>query len=262
MEVQQPEIEIVTQKASLIKQYSSYFAFFLLFVVSFVIVRYGLVAQISEFMAFIKDLGFFGNIVICLCFFIISFPLILGAYIPLTLGSGAIYGVMIGTITVSIGSTVGGCLAFWICRVYTRDWLERALKGRKEFRYFLAVMQGKDSKFVTVLARLSPLPFGLQNGFFALTDISFRDFFLSTWLGLLPYQVIWTHLGTTLRNLSKISTGDMELSFWQQLSMVVQIGVTFGLIAYFWYMTRKLNIKQEDELSNDSQTILDASELV
>eukprot|EP01118_Nematostelium_gracile_P005300 TRINITY_DN1665_c0_g1_i1.p1 TRINITY_DN1665_c0_g1~~TRINITY_DN1665_c0_g1_i1.p1 ORF type:complete len:280 (-),score=50.82 TRINITY_DN1665_c0_g1_i1:94-933(-) len=250
------EIEIVTQRKTLLKQFSSYFAMVLLFVISLLIVRYGLVAQISEFMSFIKDLGFLGNIIICLCFFVISFPLILGAYIPLTLGSGAIYGVMIGTLTVSIGSTVGGCAAFWICRVYTKEWLEHALKGRKEFRYFLAVMQGKDSKFVTVLARLSPLPFGLQNGFFALTDISFKDFFLSTWLGLLPYQVIWTHLGTTLRNLSKISSGDVELSLWQQISMVVQVAVTFALVAYFWYMTRKLNIKQEDEMVQESENIL------
>jgi len=249
MESAKSEIEILTGRTTLFKKFSSYFALVLLFVISLIIVRYGLVAQISEFMAFIKSLGFWGNVIICICFFLISFPLILGAYIPLTLGSGAIYGVTIGTITVSIGSTVGGCLAFWICRVYTKEWLEQTLKERKEFRYFLAVMQGKDQKFVTLLARLSPLPFGLQNGFFALTDISFKDFFLSTWLGLLPYQVIWTHLGTTLRNLGKISSGEVELSLWQQISMVVQIAVSFVLVAYFWYMSRKLNIKQEDGLS-------------
>jgi len=218
----------------------------LLFIISMVIVKYGFVAQIGTFLQYVKEMGFLGNVMICLCFFIISFPLILGAYIPLTLGAGAIYGVLVGTVTVSLGSTLGGCVAFWICREFTRKWLEDTLKKRKEFRYFLAMMQGKDQKFVTLLARLSPIPFGLQNGFFALTDISFRDFFLSTWLGLLPYQVIWTHLGTTLRNISKISSGEVELSLWQQISMVVQVAVAFVLVAYFWYMSRKMNIKEED----------------
>ena len=62
--------------------------------------------------------------------------------------------------TVSVGSTIGACIAFWSCRALARKWVEASLRKRKEFRYFLAMMQGKDQKFVTILARLSPIPFG------------------------------------------------------------------------------------------------------
>jgi len=218
----------------------------LILLASTLVVKYGFFSQIATFLHFVKELGWWGNFIICLCFIVISFPIILGAYLPLTLGAGAIYGVLMGTLTVSLGSTVGACIAFWICRAFTRKWLEETLKKRKEFRYFLAMMQGKDQKFVTVLARLSPIPFGLQNGFFALTDISFRDFFLSTWIGLLPFQVVWTHLGTTLRNLSMISSGEMQLTMWQQLSLGLQVVMTILLVGYFWYLSRKLNVKEED----------------
>jgi len=130
--------------------------------------------------------------------------------------------------------------------------LEETLKKRKEFRYFLTMMQGKDPPFVSVLARLSPIPFGLQNGFFALTDISYRDFLLSTWLGLLPFQILWTYLGTTLRNLGKISSGEMELSLWQQISLAVQLLMAIALLGYFFYLSRKINMKQEDDTTLES----------
>jgi len=211
-----------------------------LLIASSLLVKYGFLERMGEFLEFIKTLGLFGNFIICLCFLAISFPFILGAYIPLYLGAGAIYGVIVGTLTVSVGSTVGACIAFWTGRAFTRNCLEDSLKQRKEFKYFLLMMQGKDRKYLTVLARLSPIPFGLQNSFFALTDITFRDFFLSTWLGLLPFQIVWTHLGTTLINLSKISSGEVELSMWQQLSMLIQMLVGLVLLGYFWYLRKKI----------------------
>jgi len=233
-----------------VQKYSFVASTIALLVVSSLLVKYGFMERMGEFLEFVKTLGWLGNFIVCLCFLAISFPFILGAYIPLNLGAGAIYGVLVGTVTVSVGSTGGACIAFWICRAFTRKWLEESLKKRKEFRYFLLMMQGKDRKYLTLLARLSPIPFGLQNSFFALTDISFRDFFLSTWLGLLPFQVVWTHLGTTLINLSKISSGEVELSLWQQLSMLIQLIVGVVLVGYFWYLTKKIKLTDGETPAN------------
>jgi len=233
-----------------IQKYSIVAAVIALLIASSLLIKYGFLQRIGEFLEFVKDLGWFGNLIICLCFLAISFPFILGAYIPLNLGAGAIYGVFLGTATVSFGSTFGACIAFWISRAFTRKWLEGSLKHRKEFRYFLLMMQGKERKYLTVLARLSPIPFGLQNSFFALTDISFRDYFLSTWLGLLPFQILWTYLGTTLVSLSKISAGGSELSFWQQFSLGFQVVVGFILIGYFYYLTKKIKLADEESPMN------------
>jgi uncharacterized membrane protein YdjX (TVP38/TMEM64 family) len=180
-------------------------------------------------------------------FLLVSFPFILGGYIPLTLGAGAIYGVVLGTVTVSISSTLGACVAFWVCRNTFRDWAERTLRDTREFRFFTRLIQSREHKLVSYLARLSPIPFGLQNSFFALTDISFRDYTLSTWIGLLPFQVVWTQMGTTLRNLSKIGSADVELDFWQKVSVFIQVVVSLLLMGYFYYVSKK--IKREEEES-------------
>ena len=95
-----------------------------------------------------------------------------------------------------------------------------------------------------------------------LTDISFRNFFLSTWIGLLPFQIVWTHLGTTLHNLGKISSGEIELSIWQQISMFIQLLMAVLLIGYFYYLSKKINLKEtETELYLQSGNLSATTEL-
>jgi len=202
--------------------------------------KQGITMYMSSLLNWVKSIGIWGNFMFILMFLLISFPIILAGYIPLTLGAGAIYGVAVGTFTVSIASTFGACVAFWICRVSARGWLEPRLRETNEFRFFFYLFQSKKYKMVSVLARLAPIPFGLQNSFFALTDISFKEYFLSTWIGLLPFQVIWTHLGTTLRNLHKISSGEFELDFWQKLSLFIQLVVAILLLVYFVILSRRM----------------------
>jgi len=202
--------------------------------------KQGVTMYMSSLLNWVKSIGIWGNFMFILMFLLISFPIILAGYIPLTLGAGAIYGVGVGTLTVSIASTFGACVSFWICRVSARGWLEPRLRETNEFRFFFYLFQSKKYKMVSVLARLAPIPFGLQNSFFALTDISFKEYFLSTWIGLLPFQVVWTHLGTTLRNLQKISSGEFELDFWQKMSLFIQLVVAILLLLYFVILSRRM----------------------
>jgi len=225
--------------------------------------KQGVTMYMSSLLNWVKSIGIWGNFMFVLMFLLISFPLILAGYIPLTLGAGAIYGVAVGTITVSIASTFGACVAFWICRVSARGWLEPRLRETNEFRFFFYLFQSKKYKMVSVLARLAPIPFGLQNSFFALTDISFKEYFLSTWIGLLPFQVVWTHLGTTLRNLHKISSGEFELDFWQKMSIFIQLVVAILLLLYFVILSRRMkevtatHDGEDIEGNNNSKTSVD-----
>lgn len=95
------------------------------------------------------------------------FSFFLSLSLSLLLSSPSPLGVTLGTVTVSIASTFGACVAFWICRVTARGWLEPKLRETNEFRFFFYLFQSKKYKMVSVLARLAPIPFGLQNSFFA-----------------------------------------------------------------------------------------------
>ncbi len=57
------------------------------------------------------------------------------------------------------------------------------------------------------LARLSPLfPFNLLNYAFGLTDISLRDYFFATWLGMIPGVVMYVYIGSLARDVAMIGS--------------------------------------------------------
>lgn len=212
--------------------------------------QHGIKLYMDSFLYWVKSIGLWGNFLFSAMFIIISFPFILGGYIPLALGAGALYGIVIGTLTISIGSTLGACLTFWMSRAIGRRWVEKKVKQTKEFRLFKILLQGDNQFLVTFLIRMAPIPFGLQNSFFAMTSISFRDYFMSTFIGLLPCQIIWTHLGTTLRNLSKINSGELELTAFQKLSLAFQILILFVLVGYFMILSKRMKEKDNQEMNN------------
>jgi uncharacterized membrane protein YdjX (TVP38/TMEM64 family) len=68
-----------------------------------------------QFLQWISSIGLWGNVLFILVFLIVGFPFALG-YVPMAVGAGYLYGMVHGTITVSIGALSGASLAFWLCR--------------------------------------------------------------------------------------------------------------------------------------------------
>ena len=101
-------------------------------------------------------------------------PIILAsAYIPacifyvpgwiLTMGSGFVFGVIAGSLTVSIGSVIGASTAFLLGRTLMRDWIESKVISLPRFRAIDRAVEQNGFKIV-LLTRLSPIfPFNLLN---------------------------------------------------------------------------------------------------
>lgn len=235
-----------------------YCLYCLLFAILFVIFIWKqktLVFLLSESLDLVKSMGIWGNAFLCLLFLLVSFPFILGGYLPLVFGAGSIYGINPTSIlTVSIGSTLGAAIAFLVTQKFTRSWIERKLKGTKEFRFFSYILQ-EESKMVAIMARLAPIPFGLQNVFFALSEVPFRVFFFVTWLALLPLQLMWIQLGSTLRDLQRMTSGEIQWSSLQKLYFIVQIVIMVVLIVYFFLLSRKMKIREKQQFERSEGLI-------
>jgi uncharacterized membrane protein YdjX (TVP38/TMEM64 family) len=52
----------------------------------------------------------------------------------LTLGSGVVFGVALGSIYMFIGATIGATLAFLIGRYLARGWVSKRIAGHDKFR--------------------------------------------------------------------------------------------------------------------------------
>jgi uncharacterized membrane protein YdjX (TVP38/TMEM64 family) len=87
----------------------------------------------------------------------------------LTVGAGALFGVLEGLVVVSIGSTLGATAAFLVGRYVARGWIARRIQGNATFESLDDAI-GREGGKIVGLARLSPVIFfNLLNYAFGLT---------------------------------------------------------------------------------------------
>ena len=117
----------------------------------------------------------------------------------LTLGAGAVFGVALGSVYVSIASTLGATAAFLVGRYLARDWVAKKVEGNASFAAIDRAVADEGWKIVG-LTRLSPaFPFSLLNYAFGLTQVSLRDYVLASWIGMMPGTVMYVYVGSLAR---------------------------------------------------------------
>lgn len=120
----------------------------------------------------------------------------------LTLAGGAIFGVRMGTVLASIGSTVGATLAFLVSRFLLRDFVQRKFKEKIE-----SINKGveKEGAFYLFSLRLVPIfPFFLINLVMGLTSIRTLTFFFVSQIGMLPGTAAYVNAGTRIAEISSL----------------------------------------------------------
>ena len=122
----------------------------------------------------------------------------------LSLGAGAVFGVVSGTLLVSLSSTAGATAAFLVGRHLARETVARRVAGNLTFGALDEAVASEGWKIVG-LTRLSPVfPFNLLNYAFGLTSVSLRDYVLASWLGMLPGTVLYVYLGSLAGSLAEL----------------------------------------------------------
>lgn len=131
--------------------------------------------------------------------FITAYVLATLCFVPgsvLTLGAGALFGVVPGSIYVSAGATLGAAAAFWVGRHLARNAVARRLAGNDRFAAIDEAVAREGWKIIA-LTRLSPVfPFVLLNYAFGLTRVKFRHYVLASWIGMMPGTVMYVYLGS------------------------------------------------------------------
>lgn len=125
----------------------------------------------------------------------------------LTLGAGALFGLIRGTLYASLGSLAGATAAFLIGRYLARDWVSRKINGNPKFKAVSAAVAREGWKIVG-LTRLSPVfPFNLLNYAYGVTGVTFRDYLLASWIGMAPGTIVYVYLGSIAGDLAGLSSG-------------------------------------------------------
>ncbi len=136
-----------------------------------------------------EELGVWGPVFVA-AFYLAACVLFLPGSV-ITMGAGFLFGVVKGTITVSIGSTLGACLAFLVGRFVARKAVERKVADSPKFGAIDHAV-GEQGFKIVLLTRLSPIfPFNLLNYAYGLTRVRFGHYALGSWIGMLPGTVMY-----------------------------------------------------------------------
>lgn len=170
---------------------------------------------LKNLLDWVANLGFWGPVA-----FIIIYNLATILFVPgslLTLGAGVIFGVVWGSIYVSIGSVIGATFAFLIGRYFARDWVAKKLENYEQFQAIDQAVAQEGWKIVG-LTRLSPIfPFNLLNYAFGLTNVSLKDYFLASWIGMLPGTILYVYLGSLIGSLAQLGMGERSRTWVEWL---------------------------------------------
>ncbi len=213
------------------------------------IVRSLPIGQAMEAMkGWIAGLGIWGPVVLALVYIVATVLFVPGTI--LTLAAGTLFGLVVGTITVSIGSTLGAAVAFLIARYVARDKIA-AMAGRH--RNFGAIDKaiGEGGWKIVAMLRLSPaIPFNLQNYLYGLTPVRFWPYVVTSWLAMLPGTFLYVYLG----HVTGAAVGsDRARTPVEWAMLAVGLLATAAVTVYVTRLARRKLQEQMKETTEDGQ---------
>lgn len=149
---------------------------------------------LQSLQRWMQDAGPVG-IVAFVAVYVLATVMLFPAWI-LTVGAGLTYGLVTGTILVSISSVLGATSSFLISRSFLREAVARRIGADPRFASIDDAIAKQGWKIV-LLIRLSPaFPFNLLNYALGLTRIPTHHYMGSSWLGMLPGTLMYVYLGS------------------------------------------------------------------
>jgi uncharacterized membrane protein YdjX (TVP38/TMEM64 family) len=188
---------------------------------------------IQEALIQIQNLGLTGAIAFILLYIVATVAFLPGTI--LTLGAGVVFGVVLGSVYVFIGATLGATAAFLIGRYLARGWIAKKIERDRKFSAIDKAVEREGFKIV-LLTRLSPIfPFILLNYAYGLTGVSLKDYFFGS-VGMIPGTVMYVYLGSLAGNLATLGTEVRSTN--PAIEWTIRIIGLIATIAVTVYMTR------------------------
>jgi uncharacterized membrane protein YdjX (TVP38/TMEM64 family) len=191
----------------------------------------------------INSLGSLGALAFIALYIIATIAFLPGSI--LTLGAGVVFGVILGSLYVFIGATLGATAAFLVGRYLARDWVAGKIADNKKFAAIDKAV-GREGLKIVLLTRLSPIfPFNLLNYAFGITDVSLKDYFIGS-VGMIPGTIMYVYIGSLAGNLAAIGTQGQPTN--PTVQWAIRIIGFLATIAVTIYVTRIARKALEEEV--------------
>ena len=190
----------------------------------------------------IDGLGPLGYLAFIAIYIIASVLFISGAV--LTLGAGLVFGVVKGSILVSVASVAAATVSFLIGRYLAREKVAKLIEKQPKFKAIDSAVAKEGWKIVG-LVRLSPVfPFVFLNYAFGVTQVSLRDYVVASWIGMMPGTIMYVYIGS-LGKIASSGTGTLQL--------VLNVVGLLATVAVTVYVTKIAKKELDSQLENETE---------
>ena len=156
----------------------------------------------------------------------------------LTLAAGAVFGLGLGVVMVSLGSMIAATLAFLIARYLARGVVEAKTRNSGRLGALDQAVSEGGWKIVAML-RLSPVvPFTLQNYLLGVSGVKLVPYMLASWVAMLPATALYVYLGAVA---GQAASGKLGAGQWAVLGVGLAATVLLTL-----YLARLAKTKLEE----------------
>ena len=183
----------------------------------------------------------------------------------LTIGAGVAFkqayistwkALLIGMVSVWIGASVGGTVAFFLSRYVFSEYFQ---KFSKKFPIMEAVDKAiqKEGLKLVFLLRLCPvIPFNALNYLMGITSVEAKDYIIGC-IGMIPGTLVFVFIGTTISDIADTAKGKSENNTLILVFLIVGSIVGFAGIVWISMIAKKmlnetLQVDEEKEESNSA----------
>ncbi len=166
--------------------------------------------------------------------FSIIWVLLLGFGSPICIAGGFIFGKWIGTILVVISLTCGATLLYILGNLFFKELIRKNFLNK--FRNLENKFKKNEFTFFLLYRFVGSIPFAIQNLLPALFNVSLRNYFFGTLIGLLPQVFVVSSLGSGIDNLIKNNEDFPKLSeilFSSDILIPIVLLIVLLIIAFF-----------------------------
>ena len=198
--------------------------------------KMGVGEKLGALQDWIRSLGVLGPLVFTVVYAVATVAALPGS--ALSIVAGAVFGPLLGVITVIFAATLGAGLAFLVSRYFARSSIEKWLEGNEKFRK-LDELTAKHGDIMVAITRLVPIfPFNLLNYGFGLTKVSFRTYIVWSFVCMLP--------GTVLYVVGSAAVAEAVREGKVPWLLVVVVALILGIIVVLGRQARK-RLKEGEE---------------
>jgi len=140
------------------------------------------------------------SVVICILIIAIMISL-MGPITPVCILAGFYFGLYVGLLIAIIGEVIGAVIVFLYARYFFKAYILKQFGER--FKNFKDGFNRNSISYLLFIRVIGGVPFGIQNLLPAVMDMKFRDYFIATMFGVIPWAYILVSMGNGSQNIWK-----------------------------------------------------------